>query len=113
MSREITDEEFDKLAAEKQHEEFICIMKKLSNVLEGMNDNTEVEIAVNRLNNHLSSLITSGIKVNMDVLANAIKEMVTIKQATKINNPDNIEQWTFHVQRDKNGYIDTVTATKF
>lgn len=112
LNKNLTQEEFDKLVAEKEHEQFMEVMRKLLKAVEGMNDTSDVEMSLNNLNLTLSTLLNSGVKLNSEALIKAIKEANPPKEIKKKNN-DDIEQWTFTVNRDSNGFIQSVTAIKF
>lgn len=109
----IEDAEFYRLASEAQHEEFINVMRDLRKVLEILNDNTEIEIAVNRLNNTILGLIENGVKVNTDALTKAIRDVILAKTKQEKKDTDGIEQWKFTIHRNASGYADSITAIKF
>lgn len=86
--------EFDRLVAEKEHQQFMEVMKKLLKAVEGMNDTSDVEMSLNRLDLTLNTLINSGVKMNSDALIKAIKESFPKpeKKEKKAEDEDKIEQ---------------------
>jgi len=108
----IADEDFDKLVAEKQHEEFVSTMNKLIYALEELNNKKEDQTALKDLSNNLKKLSDSGIKIDMNELLGAIKDLTETKKEVISKPETDIEQWTFQVNRNSSGYIDTVTALK-
>jgi len=111
-TEQLDDREFEKLVSEKQHQELMLAIRRLIIMLENINNNTEIETAVNRLSDTLSSLLQSGVNINTGPLIKAIKE-ATLPKKEKGENSNDIQQCTFTVNRDGNGYIQSVTAIKF
>lgn len=109
--RDITDEEFDRLVSERQHEEMMSIMKRLSIVLENINSNDNLEALLDKVNKTLEKVSRYEPKMDISELS---KLLIKLKEEPKKpkEEPD-FEQWTFTINRNPDGTIQSVNALKF
>lgn len=116
MFKEIEDKDFEKLVAEKQHEQFMLAIKKLMVLIDSF-DNKQLQFTLTKIDNNLDKI--NKIDNNtIDVLKKLSESLEKLQKSVKFENlekqkEENIDSWTFTVNRDSQGLITSVNALKF
>jgi len=106
MSENIEEAEFAELLNDKRHKEIIEVLK---NILVNLSDNSKNESIGKLMSFILSKVNDDKIPKSISVISQVISEKLD-KIITGQNNKSD-DEWIFIINRDEEGYIDTVRAS--
>ena len=123
MAHELTDEEFEAVLADKRHKELLQVLKGVTTAVEKNGSNNDLlvflqqnaeavkdlSLAVSEIKN-VPAASGDGMDRVYGVLNSLIDNMKQQLSGIRVVAEQKPQQWEFEIQRNINGFIQSVTA---